>query len=366
MSSLRALALAAQGPHAPAYRIRMLLPSAELARLGVEVDAIPLFSLEEERRFQEQGLRGKAVVVRAARQRLSARLHQPAGTRAAEAAVWIQRQVDMLPTMHLERLAARRGRTVLDVDDAVWLDARPAAGGHPLAILKGSAWKMRRLAPLADHVLAGNEVLAEWLGQRNASLTIVPSLVEHRDHVVRVHDDEGPLVLGWIGSPTTERHLHGLQPVLARLARAGVDRQLELMVVGGTAPQVPGMACHSIRWSEATEREALQRMDIGLMPLADNAWTRGKCAYKALQYMAAGIPVVADDVGISATAVGDRQAGLIVRSPEQWLEALHALADSRSLRERLGAEGRRRVAERFSVERWAPVIAAALRGESPG
>ena len=98
------------------------------------------------------------------------------------------------------------------------------------------------------------------------------------------------------------------------------------------------------------------------MPLPDNAWTRHKCAYKALQYMAAGVPVVADDVGISAQVVGDREAGIIVSEPADWVEAITEL-DKPALRARLGAAGRRRVERDFSTERWAPVIASVIRGE---
>jgi glycosyltransferase involved in cell wall biosynthesis len=112
-------------------------------------------------------------------------------------------------------------------------------------------------------------------------------------------------------------------------------------------------------WSPAAEREALAEIDIGLMPLDDTPWSRGKCAYKALQYMAAGIPPVVDDVGISAAAVGG--AGCVATGAGQWREALRALADDAGLRTRLGATGRRRVEEEFSPRRWLPTLAAILR-----
>jgi glycosyltransferase involved in cell wall biosynthesis len=113
-------------------------------------------------------------------------------------------------------------------------------------------------------------------------------------------------------------------------------------------------------WSLGAEREALAEMDIGLMPLDDTPWSRGKCAYKALQYMASGIPAVADDVGIVAGTVGG--AGCAVAGPEQWLEALGALADDPGLRASMGKVGRRRVEEEFSPARWLPTIATILRG----
>ncbi len=113
-------------------------------------------------------------------------------------------------------------------------------------------------------------------------------------------------------------------------------------------------------WSLGAEREALAEMDIGLMPLDDTPWSRGKCAYKALQYMASGIPAVADDVGIVADTIGG--GGHAVAGAEQWLEALDALAGDPDLRARMGEAGRRRVEEEFSPDRWLPTIAAILRG----
>jgi glycosyltransferase involved in cell wall biosynthesis len=102
------------------------------------------------------------------------------------------------------------------------------------------------------------------------------------------------------------------------------------------------------------------------MPLEDTPWARGKCSYKALQYMAAGIPVVADDVGISASVIGHEAAGLISQSPAGWTEHLVALARDHVLRSRLGAAGRARIAADFSVERWAPELAGILRGDEAG
>ena len=101
--------------------------------------------------------------------------------------------------------------------------------------------------------------------------------------------------------------------------------------MGGSAPDVPGLRVREEAWSEEAEKRFLAEVDIGLMPLPDNAWTRGKCAYKALQYMAAGIPVVADDVGVSAEVIGHEQGGLIVPAGGDWAEPLRTLGFRRRL-----------------------------------
>lgn len=356
-SGVRVLASAAQGPLAPAFRIRTLLPRAELRRHGVEIEPHPLFTEREAARFADAGPASRARILLGARRRLGGRLRAVGGR--CETAL-VQRQVDMLPARGLERLVVRGRRLVLDVDDAIWLDTSAAAVGHPLAFLKDSRRKVAWLARRADAVLAGNEILADWLSRRSDRVEVVPSLVDVREVAARDHADGPTAVWGWIGSRSTAVHLGQLAGVLDRAARSLPDREVELLVVGGPAPAVPGMRVRELAWSEAVETEALARIDVGLMPLPDTPWTRGKCSYKALQYMSAGIPVVADDVGVSAQVISG--AGIVAAQRDDWIEALVGLSRDAELRRSLGQQGRQRVAADFSVERWAPRIAHALRG----
>ena len=357
---MNVLALGALGAQAPSFRVRTRVPGAELARHGVAMRHLPLFSVEQDRRFHTAGARERARTLLAARAALSRTL---ASDGDADVAL-IQRQVDLLPSLRLERRAMAGRRLVLDVDDAIWLDRSPDAGGHRLAALKGTSRKVRWLAAHADAVLAGNELLAEWLSAHSDRVHVVPSLVEHRHIPVREHRQAATVVLGWLGSPTTAPSLDRLAEPLRRFAAAMPDRRVELLIVGGRAADVPGVSVRSEAWSVERERAFLEEVDIGLMPLPDTSWTRGKCSYKALQYMAAGIPVVADDVGVSATVIGHEEGGLIAGDADDWVQHLHTLASDATLRTRLGRTGRDRVAERFSVERWAPRMAAILHGRS--
>jgi glycosyltransferase involved in cell wall biosynthesis len=351
-------ALSAAGPNAPSFRVRTKIPSAELARHGVLVEHLPLLDEDDDRQVHGAGVAGRATAALRAYGRQRRRLG---------AADWdvslIQRQVDLLPTLDLERRAAKGRRVVLDVDDAIWLDSSRGAEGHRLALLKGTARKVRWLAGRADAVIAGNDLLAEWLGSYSSNVTVVPSLVEHRNVPVRSHQPSDRIVLGWIGSPTTATYLPRLVAPLARLGAEAPGIRFELLAVGGPVPDIPGVQVRSEPWSEEQERRFLTEVDIGLMPLEDTPWARGKCSYKALQYMAAGIPVVADDVGISAAVIGHEAAGLIPTSEGGWTEYVAALARDHDLRTRLGATGRARIASDFSVERWAPELAGILRGE---
>lgn len=352
-------AITSEEPASPGFRVRIALPAPALERHGVSVTPLPLFSTEGGERFHRAGLAAKARLALGARRHLKARLER--GDPAFEVAL-VYRRADVLPSLALERLAARGRRVVYDVDDAIWLDGRRDSGTHPLAVLKRSPGKVRWLAERADRVVAGNAILAEHLARFSSSVSVVPSVVDTAAIPVRTHADAPELVLGWIGSRSTARFVAGIAPALRRVAAAMGDVKLTLVAVGGAVPPVPGVAHEERPWSPEAQRDALARMDVGLMPIPDTPWNRGKCAYKALQYMAAGVPVVSDDVGIAREVVGDGSAGYAVRGEDRWVEALVSLLRDRALRARLGAAGRERVERDFSLERWAPELARILSG----
>jgi glycosyltransferase involved in cell wall biosynthesis len=357
---LKVIATAAQGPTSPAFRIRVLVPAASLQDHGVSILAEPLFTQAQSKQFQSGSSPRRTRILVRARRDLARSLR---AVPAEATTTLIQRQVDMLPFRRLERLAIGERRLVLDVDDAIWLDRSEAAGGHRLAFFKDSARKLQWLAKRADVAIAGNEFLADWLSDHAPRVAIVPSLVDVQATPIRRHAESRSVVWGWIGSPSSAVHLRSVAELLGRAARGLVGRDVRLLVVGAPAPVVPDLTVNAIPWSEAAERHALALMDIGIMPLRDTAWTRGKCAYKALQYMSAGIPVVCDDVGVSAAAVGHQEGGLVVRDRTDWIDALRSLSLDLDLRSRLGVGARQRVEREFSLERWTPKLASILRGE---
>jgi glycosyltransferase involved in cell wall biosynthesis len=348
--------LSATGPLSPSFRIRAAIPGRALVDHGISICEMPLFSNAQDRSFRAGGAWLKGRTILEARQAMRARLPAPVDV------AWILRQADMLPSLRIEELASADRRLVLDVDDPIWLDSTPSAGGHRLAFLKGTRRKVRVLAQRADTIVAGNAYLADWLAQYASSVKIIPSVVDTEHSVQRAHEASETVVLGWIGSPSSFGHLERLAPSLADAARIARDIDFEVWTMGGGDIRVPGMRCRAVAWSEDAESDFLGRIDIGLMPLGDNPWTRGKCAYKALQYMAACIPVVADDVGVSAEVIGDGRAGHVVKSRSDWSEAIVSLARDVGERVRLGMGGRSRVVADYSLQRWLPDIAKALTG----
>ena len=359
-AAIRVAAVSAQAARAPAFRVRALIPAEELASHGVEIVPFALFSPRLDERFHTGNAVAGGRALLAARRGLARRMREAIDD--CETTL-VQRQVDILPCRRLERIAMGDRRLVLDVDDAVWLDAAPQAGGRRMAFLKGTAGKIGWLAARADHVIAGNDYLAEWLENVASRVSVVPSLVATEHVQLRRHAQTDRVTLGWIGSPSTSRYLANLRPVLSRLVAAAPDITWELRSIGAVAPDVPGIVNRSSAWDEAAERDLLAQMDIGLMPLPDDPWTRGKCAYKALVYMSAGIPVVADDVGVTASVVGPGLGGFVVRTQADWIPALVELARDPELRARMGIAGRRRVEADYSTRVWGPRLAAMLRGD---
>jgi glycosyltransferase involved in cell wall biosynthesis len=351
----RVVAISAQGPDDPAFRIRLAQPARALATRGMACSLVPLFSAEETLRFRLAGPLGKAVILRAARRRVRDELDALSDFGRT---VVVQRFADLNPSLAVERAAVRRKRLVYDVDDAVWLTGSQTMG-DPMGFLKGSSRKVRWLVERADQIVAGNDLIAEYLTRRNEAVTVVPPLVDCQVYALRAHEQGPVLTLGWIGSSTTARYLTRLVHVLEQFA-AESRRSVRVLVVGGKAPQIDGVEVCERSWSPTAELQALAEMDIGLMPLDNTPWSRGKCAYKALQYMASGIPTIADDVGVSAHVVA--QAGYVANDAGGWLEGLRELSRDVRLRSRLGRVGRSRIEVNYSLERWLPTLEKIWRG----
>ena len=165
------------------------------------------------------------------------------------------------------------------------------------------------------------------------------------------------VTIGWIGSPTTAPYLQLLVEPLQRLAS---ERPVRLLVVGGPAPAIAGVDVIEQPWSLEQEVPLIQQFDVGVMPLPDTPWTRGKCAYKLIQCMACGIPVVASRVGANVEAV-PTECGLLAETPEEWLSAFRRLAAEPELRQRMGTAARQWVEQRYSLRSAIPVLTGVIQ-----
>jgi glycosyltransferase involved in cell wall biosynthesis len=258
-------------------------------------------------------------------------------------AVWIERTIvpGLDGVVHLFR-----GPRVLDIDDAIWLEGITGLSAPVMA--RG-----------VDAVIAGNQYLADWASQYCKTIHIVPTAVDAQTmrprSTPRRPDD--PFVIGWMGSTATLPFLAAIQAPLARVLNA-IPRA-SLLVLANDPPILPelaGLPVRFIPWSPQSEVEALHQIDVGIMPLPDDAYTRGKCSLKMLQYMAGALPVVVSPVGMNQDLLNAGEIGFAASTPAQWIEALHSLHDGPDARRRMGATGRTLVEQRFDVR----VVAARL------
>lgn len=277
-------------------------------------------------------------------------------TRALEGCdvVWVYREAALLGPAWIERRVARRRPLVFEFDDAIWLPASSAANAW--ARLLKPAGKTAAVCRLAQHVVVGNATLAQFAGQHARAVSVVPSTIDTHVYVPRPRPANPRPVLGWTGSTTTLPYLEALLPALLRLRRA---LDFELHVVGGQ-PRLPGLDVRLVPWRAASEADDLRAFDVGLMPLPDDVWSRGKCGMKALQYMALGIPPVVAPVGVNATLVVDGVSGFHARSDDEWVQVLLRLLRAPELRARLGAQARATVEREFSAAVQAPRVAVLL------
>lgn len=271
-------------------------------------------------------------------------------------AVWVEKEA--LPWLPAAvELAALPGQVplIVDYDDAVFhrYDRHRSAAVRRLLGRKIDAVMAR-----ADLVVAGNGYLADRARAAGACrVEVVPTVVD-LDRYVPCRDPEPkPVTVGWIGSPSTAPYLDAVKPVIADLARSS---GIAAVAVGARQDQVVGSPFVARRWREEAEVADLNAFDIGIMPLADTPWERGKCAYKLIQYMALGIPVVASPVGANREVVVHGENGLLAEDAGEWRTALVALAADPALRASMGRAGRRTVEQGYSLQLWAPRLAAML------
>jgi len=267
--------------------------------------------------------------------------------------VYILREAALLGPPIFERLIHQQGvPIVFDFDDAVFIPYRSPSNGY-LSYLKFAS-KTKTICRIASHVMAGNPYLAEYARQVNDRVTVIPSTIDtERYRVPQRTERTGPSVIGWTGSYSTVQHLDTLRGALKKLA---AREPFRLRVIGTPAYELPPIEVEAMRWCADTEPEDLSAIDIGVMPLPDDRWTKGKCGMKALQFMAMGIPTVCSPVGVNTDIIQDDENGFIAGTEDEWIEKLSRLLRSPELRQRLGQAGRATVEEKYSAITQTPRV----------
>lgn len=264
-------------------------------------------------------------------------------------------QKKRLGPLRLWGLRRRGVRVLYDFDDAVMFQS----SRHEAPESFSRSLRFRWMARGSHGVVAGSGYLARLAREHNPRVWVVPTSIDVRKYPPRNGRGEGPVTLGWIGGKKSLIFLEALKPVFRRIASEFPGTRLK--IVCNDFFECPPMEVVKKAWSEAEEGDDVRSFDIGLAPLPDDPWSRGKCATKLLQCMAAAVPCVASPVGSHEEIVTNGEHGLFARTQDEWVEAIARLIRDRALAERIGAAGRKRVEEAYSLSANAPRLLGILR-----
>ena len=268
-------------------------------------------------------------------------------------AVIIYAEIFPLISGRLERWLMRKPY-IYDFDDAFYLKYRRGKLGLLEPIL---GKKVEQVIAGAAAVTAGNKELLRYAKAINKKSFLFPTVVDsERYQSVKQIPSGKSFTVGWIGSPPTSSYLG---TVVRPLSALGVEGSVKLVVVGGPAPAIPHVEVIEKEWQEETEIALINSFDVGIMPLHDDEWARGKCAFKLIQYMACGVPVVASKVGANIDVV-QQDCGILVSGDDEWIEAFRKMRDQPLLRKQIGHAGRNRIKEHYSLRRNVPLLAEIL------
>ncbi len=246
---------------------------------------------------------------------------------------------------------------LFDFDDAIYL--RHTSGANRLFDWLKFPGKTAALCRLSSFVVAGNEYLAAYARKHNPRVVVVPTSIDTDLYTPMEREDwSGRVTIGWTGSATSLTYLETFAPVLRELLRR---RDVEIRVQSNRPPALSGVPVVWQPWSPETEIQEIRRYHIGIKPMPDDPWARGKCPMKELQYMALGVPAVCSAVGTSVEVIRDGENGFLATNGDQWLAHLTRLVDDAALRRTIGLAGRQTVEERYSMRKCASRFAEALR-----
>jgi glycosyltransferase involved in cell wall biosynthesis len=269
--------------------------------------------------------------------------------------VFVFREATPLGYPWVEWLLAKvwNKKMIYDFDDAIWIDASEKGKKTLITRLKYAA-KVKKICAWSHKISVGNEYLGanaqQFVAERGSKAQVVlnPTTIDtlNKHNQMQAHDPKEPVVIGWTGSHSTLIYLDELVPILQDLEQV---YDFTFRVICNRNPELPLRNYEFVPWNEATEISDLVQVHIGVMPLKNDAWSEGKCGFKALQYLALGIPAVVSPVGVNTKIIDGGRNGFCAQSPKEWKEALSQLLENPSLRKQVGLNGREFIERHFSV-----------------
>ncbi|MBW3534381.1 MAG: glycosyltransferase family 4 protein [Gemmatimonadetes bacterium] len=353
---MRVTAFAPYPPEGPSTRFRLTQLAAPLSERGLDLRVLPFVTADLYPLLRRRGAVRKVSLLVGG---LGRRAREIAAVSPDGVALVHRELAPLLNRALLRRLRGTGAPLVFDFDDAVYL---PSPGAHPLlGPLRHPEAVTRAFCRAAAAVMAGNEHLAAWAREARGGgpgVHVVPTVVDTDRFRPRPADERapGPPRVGWVGSHTSLPYLEALDPVLEDLR---AHRRFDLVVVANRAPRM--RAEHTfVPWTPEGEVDQVRGLDVGLYPLPDDPWARGKCGFKAIQYMACGVPVVASPVGVLRDLVSPGETGFLADGPGAWKEGVARLLDDAAGRRAMGARGRERVVRSYSLASQVDAVAGIL------
>jgi glycosyltransferase involved in cell wall biosynthesis len=269
--------------------------------------------------------------------------------------IFIYREAFMTGSVFFERLFRRsKAKIILDFDDAIWLHSVSNAN-KSLQWLKRPE-KVAEIIALSHLVITGNSYLADYAKAYNSNVIVFPSTINLDYYQIPLHQitrENDNVIIGWSGSHTTVEHFETIIPALTILKKK-FGNLLHFKVYGDPVYKNEELGIQGIAWSPDSEVATISSFHIGIMPLPNDDWSKGKCAMKGLQYMGLEIPAVLSNVGMNKDVIEDGVNGFLAVTENDWIEKLTLLIESRELRERIGKAGRKTIQERFSSQALSP------------
>ncbi len=346
---IKVLGLALYGPLAASTRYRLGQYVSGLSRLGIDLEIYHLLDDNYLRRLFSRKSIKYGSIFHSCLLRFSDLLRQHEYD-------LVMVYCELFPLMPgwVERTLLSRPY-IYDYDDAFYLKYR--AGKMRMARpLLGR--KFESLITGASAVTAGNKVLVEYATKYNNNTILLPTVVDTDRYMPKnIALKDKVFTVGWIGSPSTAPYLTELIEPLSTIGKEG---HVQFIVIGGKAPIVPHVTVIEIDWNEKTEVELINSFDVGVMPMPDNDWTRGKCAFKLIQYMACGVPVIASPVGANIDVINEKY-GLFACTPREWEKNLRLLRDQPIERLEIGLSCRQRIVNNYSLQLNLPILSSVIR-----
>lgn len=333
----------------PSSRYRIYQYISFLRKAGIEVAVAPLFRdgwfriLDIQQKPLRAAAKGLYSLVR-----LFARIKDILSVGKYDLYVFEHQAFPYVPSI-LEGFAQKLNpNMLLEFDDAIFLTFLHKR-------------KIPRLIGMSRHVIVGNHFLRDYAVQFNPNVTAIPTVVDtDRCRPKRDYHHPGKLNIGWVGLAYNLSYVQGLSGVLQKLRKE--IGEFVLTVISSRSFELDGVEVIFKQWSYDNEVQEIRSFDIGIMPLANDEWAKGKCGLKVLQYMACGVPVVASPVGVNCEIINDGENGFLAATDEEWSEKLSLLARDEAVRRRLGRKGRETVEKHYSLRIWGPRVAKLYKG----